>query len=158
MIGEKQSFSPFFLGEKIDMRKDLNPKVASTFICPKCGKEQEILGVQYKSTEWCKGIFTLEGGTIEIIDTYDWDSEVENLDCYFCWDCGEKLTEQEIKEGVKKWLEKRLVSQILKCNYEVEDEEVGCIGECETCIHWTSGMLSGESIKGLCEEHPDLVC
>jgi len=76
------------------------------FICPKCGKEQDIIGVQYKSIEWCRATFRIAHGAIEIIDTYNWDSEIQELDEYFCDECGEPLTDEEIKEGIKKWLKK----------------------------------------------------
>jgi len=49
-------------------------------------------------------MFRLEKGEIEVIDTFGYDTVDSELDTYYCCECGENLTEKEIKEGIKKTL------------------------------------------------------
>jgi len=76
------------------------------FICPKCGKSQDTIGIQLKEITVCRATFKVREGKIEIIETYHYDTVDSEFDTYYCIECGANLTEEEFKEGIKKWLKK----------------------------------------------------
>jgi hypothetical protein len=82
------------------------------YICPKCGKEQEFIGVFWTAYGFSKVSFSVSEDWKDIdfdkeeIDVRDYE-DIETPDNPFCCpSCRETLDAEDIREGFFKWLER----------------------------------------------------
>jgi len=81
-------------------------KVELSFICHKCKKEQSLVGIIVVEENVYSAGLSFEDGAL-IFNDWEFQETIGGGEkSYFCWDCGEKLTEKEIISGALDWLEK----------------------------------------------------